>query len=195
MQGSPVSWIGRGVVIVIALASVGIGTAHHRQVVNAQTSNVQMIHDLNDRIAREKGRHPTRKKVTTNYQRGMNLAKKYLKVTQDLAKLGSHGDPKKIQHDIDLLKKYSSGSNAPMGTLLPKGGENWHPEVSYGGQGGHGRVTMAFKWYNDQHQLMQIDSFYYNPNSNTFSGFATFMTNQGRDVTNNVKKAGDKTWH
>lgn len=146
----------------------------------AYQGNAQQIQMLNQRKAALKKKKPTVKRVTSNYQKALNVANAYMKASDQLHDI-KVTDYHARDKAIGAMQKYSALTvNGPMVSPLIKG---WHGTVAYGGQNGKSDVLIAFRYSDSKNQLMQITTCYYHPNKNKLSGFVTYMSKTGSAIS------------
>lgn len=123
---------------------------------------------------------PTTKTVTTNYQKAVNAANKYLKYANALHDSGSNSS-KDGKLNLAKMKNMVSDPSSITGPLVAYQIKDWHGVVSYGGQNSEGKIVMSYKFFNKSNKLMKLYTFYYNPDSGVLSGFSYYFSKAGRD--------------
>lgn len=181
----------QGGVTLAAIISMGMTFNEMSHSRNTYQNKVSLLKDLKSEYAQDQKKKPTVEHVTTVYQRAVKVANRYLALQNQLHDKGQVP----TQQQKPLLKKMdklTTGSLVPNGFLIQPQIKDWHAEVSYGGQTKSGKVTMAYRWYNNNNgHLMRLDTFYYNEDSGKLSGFTNYVTKEGHQDGWNQVRQGD----
>ena len=166
--------------IAIALFA-GIGwslESYHSARVDNQTDQAE-LKSVKSQYRNELTKKPTTKTVTTNYQKAVNAANKYLKYANALHDSGSNSS-KDGKSNLAKMRRMVSDGSSVTGPLVAYQIKDWHGEVSYGGQNSAGKIVMSYKFYNKDNTLMKLYTFYYNSDSGVLSGFSSYFSKAGR---------------
>lgn len=178
----------KGSLLIVACGAIGVTMSNYSHASRNYQSDQAMLSQVKAQYRTENHKKPTVKTVTTIHQKAMTKANQYLKLQNQVHDQTDRAKQVKL---IDKMDKLTSGDLVPNGPLVYPEIKNWHAVVDYGGQTSNGKVTMAYRWYDDKNQLMRVDTFYYLPQSQTLAGFSYYITNAGEaSIKANVNQVG-----
>lgn len=173
----------KGGIMVVAVAGIGWSYGAYSQAKNSVKANTAMLAYTKQQYRHVSHVKPTRKRVTSNYQRALNCGRDYLKLSDKLHQLGDIRGQKARNVFKQMQSMYKGTITGPMVDFPIK---DWHGSVSYGGQTGSGKVLVTFKFVNNKNQLMKIVTCYYHPDTNKLSGMTSYMSKAGLQANRDV---------
>ena len=171
------SYLVKGSVILACFAGIGWTTSMVGSVSRSNENTEALIKSLKSQYNDKKNVKPTTKTVTTNYQKAVNLANKYLDLSN---KLHDESDVNKRDDYLKQMRKLSNSPSDINGPLVAYDVKDWRGETSYGGQNAKGQIMMAYRFYNNENKLMAVYTFNYDVASDKLSSFVQFVTNDGK---------------